>query len=145
MAQENINNAKARIEIISKQHKDLFDLVEETNNQIKKKNFKSIAGKLTILNRNLTDHMIYETSNIYMYLASILDHQSQEYKLLSKLRIDMIQIGSKINEFLEKYSNSEAIAADWHTFDEEYAVIVSILTKRINLEEREIYPIFKNL
>lgn len=123
-------------------HEQLLSLYGLINNLYQTRNYEEASKKLNEMRVALPAHILDEELNFYIYLKHCyhLDKDTQE--LMMKQRKDIKVIGLSAINFLKKYSKMGSGISDDPDFEKDFEELGQILTKRISMEENELYPLY---
>lgn len=133
------------ITTLKNQHRSLqFDLsLALENSRIEtEKEDKNILFDLEKFKKDLSEHLKLENEVFYPdYLAKKLKN-GEDITKTEEFISQMIVIGDKVTEFLNKYSTPEAINSNISNFKEELVEIMGILNIRIETEEEGVFEFY---
>jgi len=88
-------------------------------------------------------HLMMEDTKLYGYLRKI--HQDNEllYELVEETQQETDEIADEVLEFIEKYSHEENYKSNINNFMNELEDMYRLLSKRIELEENKLFPLYR--
>jgi len=123
-------------------HRDLVELYTEIVQIFETGAYVRIGDRLHHFRTAVQEHFMKEKISLYIYLEHSLPRDSEEFARVHAFRQELEGIGKAVLQFLRKYEN---IAHDQElidSFQQEFAGIGEVLTKRITAEETELYPLY---
>ena len=131
------------IENLSRQHHDIFALVNRIRaysgeDQIRE-NAAVIAKTLAQLSGIIKMHLLAEDKFVYPVLRTHVD--SRVCNAADAFAAEMGELASVFTAYKSKYLIAGRIAEDAAAFFSETTRVFAALEKRINKEERELYPL----
>lgn len=123
-------------------HRRLLEIYGEIKTAFDAANYKQVSQGLDELRRGLQSHLLTENVRMYIYLDRHLSNNEFNSDLIRGFRREMDAIGKVAMTFLKKY---EAIGVDNElakAFAKDFETIGSVLVKRIEKEERDLYPLY---
>jgi hypothetical protein len=123
-------------------HRRLLEVYGEIKTAFDAADYKQVSQGLDELRRNLQGHLLTENVRMYIYLDRHLANNEFNSELIRGFRREMDAIGKVAMTFLKKY---EAIGVDNElagAFAKDFETIGSVLVKRIEKEERDLYPLY---
>ncbi len=113
---------------------------------MQEKNMGQVQAVLHEFGDALRGHLLKENIRFYVYLQHSLEQDAENAAIMHEFRSEMQHIGKAVADFLHKYTlEKEGFVWDdkmWHTFQEEVGGIGAVLTKRIQTEEKILYPLY---
>ena len=123
-------------------HKELLKIFTNIQTSFEQQDYRRTAKFLSEFRSALQSHLLTENVRLYVYLEQSLANDDMTYELMRDLRREMEGIGRSAMNFLRKY---EAIGIDKDLathFAKDLKTIGSILTQRIQKEEKVLYPLY---
>ncbi len=123
-------------------HKALFVIFGQIKKASDSGNYSVVVKKLKEFKTAITDHLLTENVNLYIYLGRSLSNDEMNDQLVRGFRSEMNQIAKVVIAFLTKYETigvNKALAA---SFDKELGEIGAALVERIEREESTLYPLY---
>ncbi len=128
-----------RRENYERQHKEIREVANSIKVEIKKKDidFRKVAGELNKLAGQLNVHLKSEDKFLYPELENNKDEKISQTAL--KFDKEMRGIADIFMEFKGKYNIANKIENDTEGFLKQEKVILEVLFKRMEREEKELY------
>lgn len=121
-------------------HKALVNLYKEAANAIERRDGAALRRNLGQLKDSLTGHLLKENLKLYAYMNHCYRNDAEGVDLIKGFRNDMTQIGKVVFNFLSKYT---APGAKFDlAFKKEFDAIGEALVRRIESEEKQLYPLY---
>lgn len=123
-------------------HRRLLEVYGEIKKAFDAADYKHVSQGLDELRRGLQGHLLTENVRMYIYLDRHLASNEFNSELIRGFRREMDAIGKVAMNFLKKY---EAIGVDNElagAFAKDFETIGAVLVKRIEKEERDLYPLY---
>lgn len=122
-------------------HVHLVALFQEISSITQKRDSQLLAKQLDEFGQDLHKHLLKENVRFYIYLKSNLSGDS--LAVMQAFAREMQQIGRAVTDFLYKYTHIEQWDnSSWPAFEKELAGIGTVLVKRIQSEENELYTLY---
>ncbi len=124
------------------EHKELLKIFSDIQKSFEEGDYRRTSKFLSQFRSALQSHLLTENIRLYVYLEHALACDDMNYELMRDLRREMEGIGRSAMNFLRKY---EAIGVDRDLaahFAKDLETVGSILTQRIQKEEKVLYPLY---
>lgn len=137
----------ARTDNFKKHHVEILAIAKSVNTLLVSANVGGHAAEirrlLSQLSGKLSFHLAMEDKSLY---PSLLTHSDPAVKNIAKRYSDeMGSLAQTFGNYLNKWANTMVINADLAGFTKETKAIFAALTKRIQREDTELYPIIDKL
>lgn len=136
-------------ETLKRQHQDIRRAIQELQEDVYDvegvlKNKLNIALRIGNLSGILLMHLRYEDEYLY---PKLLQHPSSEVKGVAENNIkEMGSLGKIFEEYQDKYlKNPDSIKKETTAFIEDTNKILYTISKRVEAEEYELFPLLKKL
>ncbi|MBI5286870.1 MAG: hemerythrin domain-containing protein [Deltaproteobacteria bacterium] len=133
------------LEGLKKEHQAAAGLLEEVQRAFQQNQLSKTAQSLSALKGALLGHLKKEDEKLYPELSKLA--QEKDLGLikttLSTFSTAMKGISERLIRFFDKYQGSEEIARDSATFKTDLTMVVESLHKRIDGEEKVLYPMYE--
>ena len=124
-------------------HRTLFSLYTKLNEAAERNEYARIPELLSELKLAFQTHVMVENVKFYVYLQQNLANDSEISSFLSDIRKEMDGIARVLVKFVATYSNvTDFNEEKASAFKTELATIGQVLTKRVKLEESELYTLY---
>ena len=130
------------IENLTDDHQTLLDLFGKISAAYEEKNFDVVSKNLNKFSGILRGHLLAENVKLYVYLQHVLANDDENSAIIRDFRKEMQSIGKAVNDFLHKYSIEDWGTKTKQSFGGDLAAIGEVLVKRIEMEERALYPLY---
>jgi len=89
-------------------------------------------------------HVMLENRQLYTYLEHVYEdeHDTEHLKYLRELQKNMGDIVKEVQYFSRKYSDWDNYKRNKNSFLSDLTAVGKVLTKRVELEEKFIYPMY---
>ena len=126
-----------------KQHEEVLELIEKIKNKkiSNKKSSQKIRKQLSLLSGKLKIHMMKEDEYLYPELKESNDIIIKE--TAQNFINDMGDLAEQFKKFNQNYLSFSKILNNKEEFNEKKEVIMGKLIKRIEKENKELYPLLK--
>lgn len=126
-------------------HKTFKHLLEDIEDLIQAKGIKGIATHMDSLKNNLLAHIKKEDDKIYIDLLKVARDKNIELVELtiSTFSNAMKGVATRILKFFYKYPQEDEIVRLATEFHKDFQGVYEDLLKRINNEEKVLYPMYK--
>ncbi len=125
------------------QHRELQSLMRQIsellNPEILEQDAKEVAGLLEIFAKKLVLHLAMEDQALYPTLFAFPDKKIQ--KLARQFMDEMGHIAQNFKSFINKWQHVADIESKPSIFIAETKQLFSVLEKRIEREDKELYPL----
>ena len=125
------------IEELKEQHRSIIDEFNILLSLLMKEENKSILKQLKKIKSKILKHLKLENKKLYPQLLKIVGDVS---KTAGSFYNEMERIGKKAMEFFDSYTTK---AEESKQFRNETKDIISIITRRINIEEDVLFPLYE--
>ena len=132
---------------LKRQHADIYEIVAETKELIKKPEFdmhsKNVAMNINVLAGKLKMHLMNEDKFLYpKFLNSDDDKLSKKAKEYIE---EMGNLSEVYTEFKSKYNVRSKIMADIPGFMKDANFVFEAIEKRMNKEDKDLYVLAEKL
>lgn len=108
-----------------------------------KRDFRKISELLKSFKSNFQAHLIKENVSFYVYLEQSLGGDHHTLQIVKDFRADMNDIANAVVQFCKRYSREVFTGEMLMDFKRDYEKIGEALTRRVSLEERELYTLYQ--
>jgi len=139
-----INYDATLINGLTHDHKDLVDIFRRIWVEgYEKQNYRKLAHLLTMFKSGFQAHLIKENVRFYVYLEQTLSEDVHTLQIVKDFRTDMNDIASAVVHFCKRYTHDAFTQEMVQDFKRDYQKIGEALTRRIDLEEKELYTLYQ--
>ncbi len=123
-------------------HQILFNIVGRIQKAVDNKNWSTVTKELQIFREKIYAHLLIENIDLYIYLQRSLADDPVNLKMMRELQKEMSGISTAVVNFLSKYKTLEKEANLQEEFPSEFNDVCDVLVRRIECEERVLYPMY---
>jgi len=127
-------------------HGSLFDTYLEIEAAFKEDNEKwhKIMDLVKDFESSLKLHVMLENRQLYTYLEHLYEdeHDTEHLEHLRELQSNMGDIMKEVKYFSRKYSDWDNYKRNKDVFLSDLSAVGKVLTKRVEMEEKFIYPMY---
>ncbi|WP_406828007.1 hemerythrin domain-containing protein [Microbulbifer sp. ARAS458-1] len=105
-------------------------------------NYRKLSELLGVFKSTFQAHLIKENVSFYVYLEQSLAEDRHTLQIVKDFRTDMNDIANAVVQFCKRYSRDNLTREDLVRFKGEYEKIGEALTRRVSLEEKELYTLY---
>lgn len=129
---------------LTQDHQELVDIFRRMWTEgYERQNYRKLAHLVTMFKSNFQAHLIKENVRFYVYLEQTLANDRHTLQIVKDFRTDMNGIASAVVNFCKRYSRENFTAELVRDFKNDYQQIGEALTRRITLEEKELYTLYQ--
>ena len=107
-----------------------------------RQNFRKLSELLGVFKSTFQAHLIKENVSFYVYLEQSLNDDRHTLQIVKDFRTDMNDIANAVVQFCKRYSREVFTRDDLIRFKSDYEKIGEALTRRVSLEEKELYTLY---
>ncbi|WP_187648232.1 hemerythrin domain-containing protein [Nitrosophilus labii] len=143
--QKNEDFNESLIDDLKNDHKTLFKIYSEIKELYENNpsNYKDISEKLHDFKLTLEVHLMVEDSQLYTYLEKKYSDNKTYEKFIKDVEHEMATIAKEVLNFIRKYNDYQMYQKYNNDFLNELENIGNVLTKRVELEEKRLYSLYK--
>ena len=130
------------VTLLKNDHDLLQGLLSELKQIAVVRDMPAFTQKIKDLNRVLKNHLIVENIKFYSYIEEKYADNETLRKQIHAYRIEMESIGVVINRFINTYNKEALGAADWELTVPDIENLITLLNRRIDKEELELYALY---
>lgn len=130
------------IDKLVKDHSQLVSVYTDLNKAIEKELYGKMQGLLTIFLALFNEHALAEYTKLYVFLDYSLRPYPSEHKQVMSFRKEMQEIGKVVRLFVHNWKNTGVDASNISMFSDQLQEIGKVLSKRISVEEKQLYQIY---
>ena len=139
-----INYDPGLITSLKSDHHDLVDIFQRVWSEgYEVHNFRKLSNLMTQFKSGFQTHLIKENVRFYVYLEQTLVDDVHTLQVVKDFRTDMNEIATAVVQFCKRYSHEAFTSEMVRDFKKDYQMIGEALTRRIGLEEKELYTLYK--
>ncbi len=130
------------ISVLKKDHKQLKQEFEKIIKSSKNKNFKILKRNIKTFKITFEIHNYSEKIQFYLYLKNYYKDMNEE-SFINNMADSAEKVYQDIIHFLKKYESIEFNDQYHELFKKELEAIEKVLKSRIDIEESELYQLYK--
>ena len=123
-------------------HGQLVAVYSTINKAIEKKLYHKIHGLLDTFLALFNKHALTEYTKLYVFLDYSLRPYSEQHQEIMRFRKEMQEIGKVVRQFVHEWKRVDINADKLSEFSSELQDIGSVLSKRITVEEKQLYQVY---
>ncbi len=130
------------LEELKKQNKDISELLDVLSVLIEHPHLKSnmhVCEMTTRLNEKVWMHLVFEDNTLYSELSR--HHNPDIQKLTQDFHQSAKDVKKLFSSYVRNWCHTHANDADHQAFVDESRQVFELIRKRIELEEKEIFPL----
>lgn len=132
------------INALKKDHHTLVDIFQRTWSEgYERQDYRQLAHLLTLFKSTFQAHLIKENVRFYVYLEQTLAEDVHTLQIVKDFRTDMNEIANAVVQFCKRYTHEAYTAEMVRDFKRDYQKIGEALTRRVTLEEQELYTLYQ--
>ena len=127
-------------ELLKRQHKEILDLINEIENNIKDKNKnqnENVVKLINSLSGKLKVHLSIEDKHLYPELLNSTKYREIAFKYMD----EMGNLVNEYNSFKTKFNTPSKLALGINEFEKESEKVFYLLRNRIIKEDNELYQL----
>lgn len=128
---------------LKQDHRNLLKEYSAIITALEARNYPRIAELLDNFDEGLRAHLAREHVDLYIYLEYILARGTKSFEKMHDLRLEMDHISTAVMAFLNRYHNKPVDTENSVKFQQELEGIGSILSDRIQREEKSLYNLYR--
>ncbi len=132
------------IEMFKNDHQELLkiytEILESFNTN--QKAHKNIVVLLNDFKIALEIHLMVEDNKLYSFLKMKYGRDDTHMAFVDDIQGEMNNIAKEVMFFIRKYSNKESYNNNINNFVKDLEAIGAVLIKRIDMEEKRLYPLY---
>jgi hypothetical protein len=123
-------------------HKQLLRQLQTIRDTVNEGQYEVVRELLSDFRITLQAHLLTENVKLYIYLGRNLTKDGTNARRVDKCREEMAGIGRMVMDFLRRYTDAVLLPERAPDFCKELDGVVATLTRRIEREESELYPLY---
>lgn len=132
------------IHSLKKDHATLVDLFQRIWAEgFQRQDFHQLSQLLTLFKSSFQAHLIKENVRFYVYLEQHLAEDVHTLQVVRDFRADMNDIAGAVLHFCKRYSHEAFSEEMLQSFERDYQKVGEVLTRRVSLEENELYILYE--
>lgn len=134
----------ALINALKKDHHTLVDIFQRIWSEgYERHDYRQLSHLLTLFKSTFQAHLIKENVRFYVYLEQTLAEDVHTLQIVKDFRTDMNEIANAVVQFCKRYTHEAYTAEMVRDFRGDYQKIGEALTRRVSLEEQELYVLYQ--
>ncbi|WP_144394960.1 hemerythrin domain-containing protein [Pleionea sediminis] len=132
------------IETLKNDHSKLVDLYGKLWDEgYSMKDFKRLSSLIAEFKASFQSHLLKENVKFYVYLEQSLSDDLHTLQVVKDFRSDMNDIANAVIQFCKKYQHQAFTDEMEQEFERDYIKIGEVLTRRVSMEENELYLLYQ--
>ena len=131
------------IRSLKEDHSKLVNLYERMWKEgFEKRNYRQLSSLLAEFKSTFQSHLLKENVKFYVYLEQSLQSDVHTLQVVKDFRVDMNDIANAVIQFCKRYQHDIYTADMEKNFEKDYVAVGEVLTRRVGLEENELYTLY---
>lgn len=132
------------ISALKKDHQTLVQIFQRIWSEgFEQQNFRQLAHLMTLFKSGFQAHLIKENVRFYVHLEQALAEDVHTLQIVKDFRTDMNEIATAVVQFCKRYTHEAFTPEMVRDFRHDYQKIGEALTRRVSLEEEELYTLYQ--
>ena len=127
---------------LKQDHAQLVEVYTDIVNYIELRNYSKLQGLLAVFLGLFNAHALTEYTKLYVFLDYSFRTDKENHDLIMKFRREMNDIGKCVRQFAHHWRDNGIDDSNLHLFKRQVQQIGEVLTKRIEVEEKQLYEIY---
>lgn len=123
-------------------HAQLVQVYTDIMKYIEQRNYDKLQGLLAVFLALFNAHALTEYTKLYVFLDYSFRTDQKTHELIMRFRREMNEIGKAVRHFAHHWRKSGIDDNSLPVFRREVEQIGGVLTKRIEVEENQLYEIY---
>lgn len=141
-ATKQINYNPQLVNQLTADHKLLLDIAGKISKSYEAKKWTDLANNIQLFRSKLYGHLVTENVDLYLYLQRSLKSNPEGFTQMRELQREMSGISKAVTAFINKYADIDKSPAYREAFGAEFNAVCQVLLKRIQCEEKTLYPMY---
>ncbi len=148
-ARSNTNNRTikydpALIDTLKKDHSKLVNIYGSMWKEgFEKRDYKKLSSLIAEFKAGFQSHLLKENVKFYVYLEQSLADDLHTLQVVKDFRTDMNEIANAVIQFCKKYAHQAFTTEMEQEFERDYIKVGEVLTRRVSMEENELYLLYQ--
>ncbi len=143
---ENLDYNENLIDMLVSDHKELIKLFQEMKEQFEKNSdFRKMLQKINDFKLALEIHLMVEDSQLYGYIENMNRDNEMMVAFVKDVQNEMKSIAEEVILFIRKYTDYRMYHENKDSFLKDLNKIGEVLTKRIEMEEKRLYSLYRRV
>ncbi|NVJ50776.1 MAG: hemerythrin domain-containing protein [Gammaproteobacteria bacterium] len=132
------------IETLKKDHSKLVALYGAMWKEgFEKRDYKKLSNVIAEFKASFQSHLLKENVKFYVYLEQSLADDLHTLQVVKDFRTDMNEIANAVIQFCKKYAHQAFTVEMEQEFERDYVKVGEVLTRRVSMEENELYVLYQ--
>ena len=132
------------INMLKNDHQTLFELYGDIQKQFEKDNdFEKMKICINDFKLALEIHLMVEDTQLYGYIKRTNENNVMISEFIDDVQHEMESIATEAMIFIKKYTDHKLYDENLDNFLEDLGGIGTVLTKRIEMEEKRLYTLYQ--
>jgi regulator of sigma D len=142
--QRTITYDPSLIDTLKKDHSKLVTIYSNMWKEgFEKRDYKKLASLIAEFKAGFQSHLLKENVKFYVYLEQSLAGDLHTLQVVKDFRTDMNDIANAVIQFCKKYSHQAFTTEMEQEFERDYIKVGEVLTRRVSMEENELYLLYQ--
>ena len=139
-AERTIKYDPTLIDTLKKDHSKLVTLYGSMWKEgFEKKDYRKLSNMIAEFKASFQSHLLKENGQLYVYLEQSVAGDIHTLQVVKDFRTDMNEIANAVIQFCKKYAHQAFTHEMEQDFERDYVKIGEVLTRRVSMEENELY------
>ena len=127
---------------LKRDHAQLVEVYTDIVKYIEQRNYDKLQGLLAVFLGLFNAHALTEYTKLYVFLDYSFRSDKENHDLIMRFRREMNEIGKSVRQFAHHWRDNGIDDSNLHLFKRQVQQIGEVLTKRIEVEENQLYEIY---
>ena len=127
---------------LKRDHVQLVEVYTDIVDYIDQRNYGKLQSALTMFLALFNAHALTEYTKLYVFLDYSFRSDRENHDLIMRFRREMNEIGKSVRHFAHYWRDNGIDDVSLHLFKRQVQQIGEVLTKRIEVEEKQLYEIY---
>ncbi|WP_455210164.1 hemerythrin domain-containing protein [Kaarinaea lacus] len=127
---------------LKRDHAQLVEVYTDIVKYIDQRNYDKLQGLLAVFLGLFNAHALTEYTKLYVFLDYSFRSDNEKHDVIMRFRREMNDIGKSVRQFAHHWRDNGIDDTNLHLFKRQVQQIGEVLTKRIEIEEKQLYEIY---
>lgn len=132
----------ALVSKLKQDHAQLVDVYTGIVRNVQQRNYDKLDGGLALFLALFNAHALTEYTKLYVFLDYSFRNDQKNHDLIMRFRREMNDIGRGVRQFAHYWRDNGVNDTNLHLFKRQIHEIGEVLTKRIDVEEKQLYELY---
>jgi hypothetical protein len=124
-------------------HAQLVEVYTDIVRNVQQRNYDKLDGGLALFLALFNAHALTEYTKLYVFLDYSFRNDQGNHDVIMRFRREMNEIGKSVRQFAHFWRDNGINDSNLHLFKRQIQDIGEVLTKRIDVEEKQLYELYK--